>query len=36
MIKLSYAEIDRRLTSLETAYEALARRMALIESRFAS
>jgi chromosome segregation ATPase len=36
MIKLSYAEIDRRLTSLETAHEALARRLALLEKRFAS
>jgi chromosome segregation ATPase len=36
MIKLSYAEIDRRLTSLETAHEALARRLALLENRFAS
>jgi chromosome segregation ATPase len=36
MIKLSYEEIDRRLMSLESAYEGLARRVLQLEAKLAS
>jgi hypothetical protein len=36
MIKLSYAEIDRRLAALESAYEGLSGRVDALEAKLAS
>ena len=36
MIKLSYAEIDRRLTTLESAFEGLSGRVETLEAKLAS